>query len=71
MSKGISYHTYLIESLKNKEAAEGYIEAALEEGDPDLLRKVIEDVVEAIGDDLDFNALQRAKQALSTGSKLY
>lgn len=68
MGKSISYHLYLIESLKNQEVAEGYIEAALEEGEPDLLRKVIEDVIEAIGDNPDFDALQKAKQFLNASS---
>ncbi|MFB2937373.1 transcriptional regulator [Aerosakkonemataceae cyanobacterium BLCC-F154] len=44
-----SYHDYLIESLKNREEAAGYIEVVLEEGgdQPVLLRKAIRNVVEA------------------------
>ncbi len=44
-----SYHDYLIESLKNREEAAGYIEVVLEEGgdQPILLRKAIRNVVEA------------------------
>jgi phosphoribosyl-ATP pyrophosphohydrolase len=71
MGKSISYHAYLIESLKNKEVAEGYIEAALEESDANLLRKVIEEVIEAIGDCPDFETLQKAKQVLNASSGIY
>lgn len=71
MGKSISYHSYLIGSLKNKEVAEGYIEAALEERDPNLLRKVISDVIEAIGDRPDFDALQKAKQVLNASAGIY
>ncbi|MCL1469969.1 transcriptional regulator [Argonema antarcticum] len=44
-----SYHDYLIESLKNREEAAGYIEVVLEEGgdQPILLRKAIRNVVES------------------------
>ncbi|MFB2897084.1 transcriptional regulator [Aerosakkonemataceae cyanobacterium BLCC-F50] len=44
-----SYHKFLIESLKNREEAAGYIEVVLEEGgdQPVLLRKAIRNVVEA------------------------
>jgi len=44
-----SYHDFLIESLKNREEAAGYIEVVLEEGgdQPVLLRKAIRNVVEA------------------------
>ncbi|MFB2921373.1 MULTISPECIES: DNA-binding protein [Aerosakkonema] len=44
-----SYHDYLIESLKNREEAAGYIEVVLEEGgdQPVLLRKAIRNVVES------------------------
>lgn len=44
-----SYPDFLIESLKNREEAAGYIEVVLEEGgdQPILLRKAIRNVVEA------------------------
>lgn len=44
-----SYYEFLIESLKNREEAAGYIEVVLEEGgdQPILLRKAIRNVVEA------------------------
>lgn len=44
-----SYHKFLIESLKNREEAAGYIEVVLEEGGdrPVLLRKAIRNVVES------------------------
>ena len=44
-----SYHEFLIESLKNREEAAGYIEVVLEEGgdQPVLLRKAIRNVVES------------------------
>ncbi|MCL1468705.1 DNA-binding protein [Argonema galeatum] len=44
-----SYHEFLIESLKNREEAAGYIEVVLEEGGdhPILLRKAIRNVVES------------------------
>ena len=44
-----SYHEFLIESLKNREEAAGYIEVVLEEGgdQPILLRKAIRNVVES------------------------
>lgn len=44
-----SYHEFLIESLKNREEAAGYIEVVLEEGGdrPVLLRKAIRNLVES------------------------
>lgn len=71
MGKSISYHSYLMQALKDPERAEGYIEAALEENDPDLLKKVITDVIEAIGDNPEFKALQKAKQVLNASSSIY
>jgi probable addiction module antidote protein len=46
-AKSVSYHPYLIESLKNLEEAAAYIEAALEEGEPKLLQLVLRNVAEA------------------------
>lgn len=68
MGKSISYHTYLIESLKNHERAEGYLEAALEENDLKLLQKAVKNVIEALGERPDLDILQKAKQLLSANS---
>jgi probable addiction module antidote protein len=46
-AKSVSYHPYLIESLKDLEEAAAYIEAALEEGEPKLLQLVLTNVAEA------------------------
>ena len=46
-AKSVSYHPYLIESLKDSEEAAAYIEAALEEGEPELLQVVLRNVAEA------------------------
>ncbi|GAB4191564.1 MAG: hypothetical protein Fur006_34860 [Coleofasciculaceae cyanobacterium] len=46
-AKSVSYHPYLIESLKDLEEAAAYIEAALEEGEPKLLQLVLRNVTEA------------------------
>ncbi|MGL5134575.1 MAG: DNA-binding protein [Planktothrix sp.] len=44
-----SYHHYLIESLKDPQEAAAYLEVALEEGEdqPQLLKKVITNIIEA------------------------
>jgi len=42
-----SFHDWLIESLKDPKEAEAYIKAALSENNPELLQKVISDVIEA------------------------
>lgn len=47
MPKLRSFHDWLIESLKDPKEAEAYIKAALSENDPELLQKVISDVIEA------------------------
>jgi DNA-binding phage protein len=47
MPKLRSFHDWLIESLKDPKEAEAYLKAALSENDPDLLRNVINDVIEA------------------------
>jgi len=46
-----SYHDYLVESLRNPEEAAAYIEAILEENDPEpeLLGKALGNVAEALG----------------------
>lgn len=68
ISKSIIYHSYLIEFIKNQEVAQVYIEAGRKEGNPNLLRKLIADVIKAIGDNHDFNILQKAKQVLNASS---
>jgi len=65
MGKSISYHTYLIEALKNPQRAEGYLEAALEENDLKLLQKAVKNVIEALGEQPDLDILHKAKQILS------
>jgi DNA-binding phage protein len=47
MPKSVSYQKNLIEYLKNPEKAALYIEACLEEDNPEVLRLAIGDVVEA------------------------
>jgi DNA-binding phage protein len=44
-----SYHNYLIESIKDPQEAAAYLEVALEEGEdqPQLLKKVITNIIEA------------------------
>lgn len=52
MPKSVSYQDYLIESLKEPEEAAGYIEAILEEKDPEpeLLRRALSNIAEALGE---------------------
>ena len=47
MPRSVSYQETLMESLKNPEEAALYIEACLEEGDTEVLRLALQDVVEA------------------------
>lgn len=49
LPKSDSYYDYLISRLKNSEEAAAYVEAILEEEDPEptLLRSALHDVVEA------------------------
>lgn len=49
MSKSKSYHEDLIESLQNPREAEAYLNAALEEGDPELFLLALRNVAEAQG----------------------
>ena len=52
MPKSLPYHPFLIESLrKNPELAAAYITATLEEEEPEpqLLKRVLSDVAEALG----------------------
>ncbi|MCL1464188.1 DNA-binding protein [Argonema galeatum] len=52
MPKSVPYRESLISRLKNPEYAAGYIEAILEEKDPEpeLLKQALQDVAEALGD---------------------
>lgn len=47
MPKSVSYHTYLIESLKDPSEANAYFKAVLEEGDVEMLQKAINNLIEA------------------------
>lgn len=71
MGKSVSYHSYLMLALKDPKRAEGYLEAAIDENDLELLQDVVNDVIEAIGDNPDFEALQKAKQVLNVSSGIY
>ena len=48
-NRSSSYHEYLIKRLKDPKRREGYINAALEDGDPKILLAVLEDCAEAMG----------------------
>ena len=71
MGKSVSYHSYLMLALKDPKRAEGYLEAAIDENDLELLKDVVNDVIEAIGDHPDLVALQKAKQVLNATSNIY
>lgn len=71
MGKSVSYHSYLMQALKEPKRAEGYLEAAIDENDLELLQDVVNDVIEAIGDLPNFEALQRAKQVLNATYNIY
>jgi DNA-binding phage protein len=47
MPKSVSYHAYLIESLKDPNEASAYFKAVLEEKDVELLQKAINNLIEA------------------------
>ena len=49
-----SYHAHLIKSLQNPEEAAGYLEAILEEQDPEpeLLRRALTNLVEALSQNM-------------------
>ncbi len=47
MPKSVSYHAYLIESLKAPSEASAYFKAVLEEADVELLQKAINNLIEA------------------------
>ena len=47
MTKSKSYHSFLIESLRDPLEASAYIDAVLEEGDPQHIMLALRNVVEA------------------------
>lgn len=47
MPKSVSYHSYLIESLKDPSEASAYFKAVLAEGDVEMLQKAINNLIEA------------------------
>jgi probable addiction module antidote protein len=49
MRKSKAYHPDLIESLRDPREAENYLNAALEEGDPELFLLALRNVAEAQG----------------------
>jgi len=49
MPRSVSYHDYLIESLKDPSEAEGYLNAALEDEDPRVFLLALRNVAEACG----------------------
>ncbi|HBW58102.1 MAG TPA: transcriptional regulator [Oscillatoriales bacterium UBA8482] len=50
--KSLSYHDFLIESIKDPEEAAGYLEAIMEEKDPEslLLKQALANVGKALGE---------------------
>ncbi len=49
MPRSTSYHEKLIQDLKNPLEAAAYIEVVLEEGDPRMLSKALQNVIESHG----------------------
>ena len=49
MRKSMAYQTDLIESLRDAQEAEEYLNAALEENDPELFLRALRNVAEAQG----------------------
>ncbi|BAY68021.1 DNA-binding protein [Anabaena sp. FACHB-709] len=49
MPRSTSYHEKLIQDLQNPLEAAAYIEVILEEGDPKMLSKALQNVIEAHG----------------------
>ena len=47
MKTSKSYHTYLIESLKDREEAAAYLDAAFEDGSPEEVALALKNVAEA------------------------
>lgn len=47
--KSVSYQKYLIESLKDSKEAAAYLDAVLEDGDPQLLLVALRNLAEAKG----------------------
>lgn len=67
-----SYHEYLISSLQDPQEAAVYLEAALEEAEPGLLKRVIKNIAEAkaesnnLSDHAKLN-YEKLEQCLSSG----
>lgn len=61
MPKSLPYKDYLIQALKDPVHAAGYIEAILEEEDPEpeLLKHALQDVAEALGNEQHLEKLDR------------
>ncbi|MDY7022209.1 MAG: transcriptional regulator [Cyanobacteriota bacterium] len=80
MPKSLSYHEFLIKSLQNPEDVAVYLEAALEEKDPEpeLLSRVLGHVVEAhqrkndlsVSAQLNYNQLKKILTK-SGGTEIY
>ena len=47
MPKSASYHTYLIESLKDPEEAGAYLNSALEDGNLEVISLALKNLIEA------------------------
>lgn len=47
MPKSVSYHAYLIDSLKDPKEASAYFKAVLEEGDVEMIQLAINNLIEA------------------------
>ncbi len=65
--KSISYHSSVIERLKNPAYAAAYLNAILEEVDPepDLLKSALLNIAEALGDRLEPAVLNEHKDRLT------
>lgn len=48
MHKKVSYHAYLIESLKNHKEATAYCKDVLEEGNVNMIQKATNTLIEAV-----------------------
>ena len=55
MPKSVSYHTYLIESLKDPKEASAYFKAVWEGGDVETIQKAINNLIEAGSDNFAIN----------------
>ena len=66
MPKGIDYHDYLIESLKEPSEAAGYLNAALDDSDINGFLEALRNVVEAHG-----GMTKLSEKASKGGNSLY